>query len=225
MELGGGGELDPVAGRSEGLDHRRPGPVRGRPHCRSGRTSFQASRGNSVWTQFGLARSNSVRTELTIDRSSSPRTQSERRRLGVRAESGGRRRRPRPSVGQLPDHCQEHPGLGESSATSSSISRFDRWPARFTRASRFCGVRCGPSFGGASKLEGESEEKRSPMASGQLEATPYATTTEGCRGITCAPGRPTSTAWRGGETRALQEARPGGRFMPATSAAPVSEHY
>jgi putative ABC transport system permease protein len=37
-------------------------------------------------------------------------------------------------------------GRGASSATSSSISRFDRWAARFRRASRFSEVRCGASF-------------------------------------------------------------------------------
>jgi len=71
VKLGGGGELDPVAAWGEGLDHRGPGPGRGGPYGRSGRTQSEPGRANSV------------RTELAIDRSTFIRTQSERRHLGV----------------------------------------------------------------------------------------------------------------------------------------------
>ena len=67
-------------------------------------TESGLGRPDSVWTQFELACRDSVRTELAIDRSISLRMPSERRYLGVRAESEGRRRRPRPAVGQLPHH-------------------------------------------------------------------------------------------------------------------------
>ena len=75
MKLGGGGELDLVAARGEGLDLSGPGPGRGGPHGRCGRKPFDRGRHNSVRTQFGLARGNSVRTELAIASSDSVQTE------------------------------------------------------------------------------------------------------------------------------------------------------
>ena len=103
-KLGGGGELDLVAGRGEGLDHRGPGPGRGGPHCRSGRTAVRP-RPPRLRLDAVRARARQLRPDGVGDRPKHlPPDAVRDRRLGVRAESEGRRRRPRPSVGQLPHH-------------------------------------------------------------------------------------------------------------------------
>ena len=48
VKLGGGGELDLVAGRGEGLDHCGLGAARVGRHCRSGRKPFAPGRVNSA---------------------------------------------------------------------------------------------------------------------------------------------------------------------------------
>ena len=135
VKLGGGGELDPVAAWGEGLDHRGPGPGRGGQDGRSGRKPFDPGRRNSVRTQFGLARGNSVRTELTIDRSTSLRTQSERKHLGVQAESEGRRRRTRVLSSRsatarrgAPESCQGEPIWAVAPCTRLKKIGGSAWP-------------------------------------------------------------------------------------------------
>ena len=137
----------PLVGRSS--SSRAPTPS-GRSSSSSAATpsgrSSGSVRGDSVRTEFGLARADSVRTQSVIDRSTSSGPQAERRRLGVRAESER-------AGDVVPSRLSGSfritagaSGRGEISATSSSISRFDRWTARSRRASRFSRVRCGASF-------------------------------------------------------------------------------
>ncbi len=66
-------------------------------------------------------------------------------------------------------------GRGEISATSSSISRFDRWTARFRRASWFSGVRCGASFAMAvrcSSAVGQHAQKEGMLSRGARGGDP-----------------------------------------------------
>ena len=114
-KLDGGGELNLVASRGEGLDHRGPAPGRaGRAAAPGEHPSTPAASGPSrrssapaAATASGRSSGSRAATPSSLSGRSAeapPSGHRPRERLGVRAESEGRRRRSGPSVGQLPHH-------------------------------------------------------------------------------------------------------------------------
>ena len=148
VELGGGGELDLVAGRGEGLDQRGPGPGRGGTQCCSGRTGSTPAAATPSGRSSGWVRANP----------------SGRSRRSTEAPPSGRnpgKERPRPGqVGGSVTSCRS----GGRAASASRPEHPDgaRSPPRAPRSPASTGGRLAPGEPPGSPGSGAGPASRRP---------------------------------------------------------------